>query len=359
MDTFCVLPWFGREIGFNMPSRHCCLLPIGSDIKKIQREMLAGQRPLECQKCWNLEAQNIPSDRQLKNSALDFYWDRDLEFIKQDAALGTEKILMLKLITSNTCNATCISCNSFSSSSWEKLTQSNRAKEIKIHPFINLDNVLSTVNFSELKMLSLIGGEPLFESRNFDILQQLIAANNTNCFISVVTNGSVKLSKKYLQVLSKFKNLNFCVSIDGTESTFEYLRFPLKWDRLQLNLKLFKTLTDNVSANYTISNLNIIEHNKTVAWFNENQIPYANNPIYNPLWLQPRALPLHIKPYLRSELTPADYQTYIGEHCVNDDVNYQEFLKQIKQQDQLKKISIQSYLPKFCQLLGNPFTNQP
>lgn len=347
MNTFCVLPWFGREINWKQNETHCCLLPQRYDIEKIKKEMLAGEKPVECQKCWDLESQGLQSDRQLKNSALDWYWDRDLQFIKQDAEHGKNSIIMLKLLTSYTCNATCVSCNSDSSSSWSQLNHRiNPAIPIQRSTFVDVNLVKQKVNFSELKMLSLIGGEPLYEKKNFELLEHLLELGNDTVFLSMVTNGSVTLSDYQKKILSKFKNLNFCLSIDGTGPVFEYLRFPLKWQDLLDNLKFFREVTDNVSANYTLSNLNILYHNQTVEWFNQNQIPYSNNPIYRPTWLQPRALPQSVKQHLKEILSTVDFNTYIGSiHTDQDQLNWEECMKQLAQQDNAKGISWQEYLP--------------
>ena len=320
--------------------------------------MLAGNRPLECQKCWNLEDQGLISDRQLKNSALDWYWDRDLQFIKQDAAAGIEKTLMLKLLTSYTCNATCVSCSSGSSSSWVALeSKINKTIPIQKYQFIDLDRIFKSLDFSDLKTLTLLGGEPLYEKKNLLILKKLLELGNDKCFISMVTNGSVELSAEYKKILSKFKNLNFCVSIDGTGLVFEYIRFPLDWNTLEKNLGFFRELTDLVSANYSLSNLNVLYHNQTVAWFESQKMKYANNPIYHPEWLQPRALPKSVKKHLKSVLNNVDYSTYIGDHNELDDQNFQEFRRQISIQDHAKKIHIKNYLPELYTLIKDQFSS--
>ena len=351
-ETFCVLPWFGREINWNQQQTHCCLLPETYDIEQIKSDMLTGKRPSACQACWNLEDQGLQSDRQLKNSALDWYWDRDLEFIKQDAEAGQTEILMLKLLTSFTCNATCVSCNDFASSSWAQLKRKMYPNiPIKRHSFVDVDIVKTQVNFKNLKMLSLIGGEPLYEKRNFDLLEHILELGNDTVFLSLVTNGSVALTERQKQVLSKFRNINFCVSIDGTGPVFEYLRYPLKWSDVQENLKFFREVTDNVSANYTLSNLNLLYHNQTVDWFNDNSIPFSLNPIYQPAWLQPRALPLGVKQYLKSELTDRDYMTYISNsHSEDDQRQWESCLANIAKQDEAKGINWRQYLPELAQL---------
>jgi sulfatase maturation enzyme AslB (radical SAM superfamily) len=351
--TFCVLPWFGKEITWGSVETHCCLLPKKYDIKKIQTQMLNGEKPVECQKCWNLEANGLQSDRQLKNSALDWYWDRDLGSIKQDAEQGLEKVLMLKLFTSFTCNATCVSCGSHLSSSWGQLEHRMDPRiPIKRYYSVDLNDVIKSVDLKDLKMLSLVGGEPLYEKKNFELLELLLERGNDSVFISIVTNGSTSLTDRQKLVLSKFKNLNFCVSIDGTGPVFEYLRFPLKWNDILENLKFFNTISKEVSANYTLSNLNVLYHNETVAWFKENNIPYSNNPVYSPAWLQPRALPVSVKQVLKQQLSDSDYQTYIGTHLVEDDRNFAKFLTEIKKQDVAKQIRMADYVPEFAELIG-------
>jgi sulfatase maturation enzyme AslB (radical SAM superfamily) len=356
MNTFCVLPWVGREMSWHKTETHCCLLPNIYDIDEIKADMLAGKRPAACQKCWNLEDQGLQSDRQLKNSALDFYQDRDLQFIYKDAKDDKlNDILMLKLITSFTCNATCVSCVNFNaSSSWNQLHhRSNPTIPIQPTTFVDLEKVKETVDFKELKMLSLIGGEPLYEKKNFDLLEHILDLGNNTVFLSLVTNGSVKLTARQKSILSKFKNVNFCISIDGTGPVFEYLRYPLEWSNLTSNLKFFREVTDNVSANYTLSNLNILNHTDTITWFAEQNILYSNNPVYTPTWLQPRALPVEIKELLKNRLTTQDYKAYIGDkHTEQDQQNFEQMLIEIKKQDSAKGITISNYLPELSKLIN-------
>jgi len=353
MDSFCVLPWFGREIHWNQQETHCCLLPHKYNIDKIKKEMLAGQKPVECQKCWNLEEQSLQSDRQLKNSALDWYWDRDLQFIKQDAEQDKNSIRMLTLMTSYICNATCVSCGDHSSSSWSQLNhRMNPAVPIRPTKFIDINLIKQKVNLAQLKTLSLLGGEPLYEKKNFELLEHLLELGNTTVFLSMVTNGSVALTHHQKKILSQFKNVNFCVSIDGTGPVFEYLRFPLRWQDLLDNLKFFRQVTSNISSSYTISNLNILYHDQTVEWFDQNKIPYNNNPIYQPVWLQPRALPLTAKQHLKTILTESAFNTYVGsDHNKQHQLQWEECLIQLSKQDAVKGINWQEYLPQLAQLV--------
>lgn len=360
MKHFCVLPWVGQEIQWHLKATHCCLLSKPYNIDRIKNQMLAGERPAECQKCWSLEDQGLTSDRQLKNSALDYYWNKDIEDIVKLAQNNQlNDVLMLKLFTSYTCNATCVSCDSASSSSWHQLEQKmNKHFPIRTYNFIDIDAVKKDIDFKKLVALSLIGGEPLYEKKNFDLLEHILELGNTSIFISMVTNGSVALTDRQKRVLSQFKNLNFSLSIDGTGPVFEYMRYPLKWDDLLTNLKFFREFTDNVSSNYTLSNLNVLYHNESVEWFNKNNLPYANNPIMWPTWLRPHSLPNSVKQVLKTKLNSVDYQTYVaGTNSSHDDQNYVKLCKEVYKQDQAKGIKIVDYLPELCAIvpeLGQP-----
>ena len=198
MDTFCVLPWFGREINWNLDETHCCLLPRygqgqknSYDIEKIKSQMLQGQKPEECKQCWQLEEKGLKSERQMKNSALDWYWDKDIQFIKQEAIDGRNDILILKLFTSSSCNSTCVSCDEKSSSSWSQLNH-RMFPEFPMNrvAFADIDIIKQKVNFKELKMLSFVGGEPLYEKRkkSHHCLAKYfvkISTNSTICYLLI------------------------------------------------------------------------------------------------------------------------------------------------------------------------------
>ena len=332
--NFCVMPFFGaeyRDSGFDTP---CCLME-SSDrtITEIQQDMLDNRRAKECNKCWVIEDAGLESDRQVKNQAYDFYTDRDIRFVKEDCSKGLYSQQIVKLYTSNLCNSTCATCNSSLSSAWAALNGKNI--DLRKIP----ESVLTQIDFKNLKMLSFVGGEPLYEKLNFEILEKLVVAGNTDCYISMVTNGSTRLNPRQLEVLSKFKNLNFCLSIDGIGRVFEYVRYPLKWDTLLENLKLYRELGIQLSVSYTISNLNVLYLKETVAWFEEQGLQYINNIVYNPAHFHPSVLPESIKnkhPELAEFFNqPADEQ--LINRCIND----------LKFQHCLKQINVDEYVPEF------------
>jgi len=353
-NYFCVLPFFGYEFTMDNNGTHCCLLPKDYNIDALRESILAGQRSEFCNACWSLEDKGLTSDRKLKNAALDFYWDRDIKFIEEDARQGKYQPIMIKNVTSNTCNSTCVTCSSKYSTAWSTLE-----KKIGLVPFnpksMTKESITKNLNFKEMLSLNLIGGEPLYEKLNFYILEQLLAHGNDKCFIQVTTNGSTVLSDNHKTLLKQFKNSNFNISIDGTGPVFEYLRYPIKWKEMLTTLEYFRSITDNISVSYTVSNLNVWYHTETVEWFKKENLPYNYNPVIHPRYFRPSALPERIKAaifnkYGRTE----ELEFFLGTlHTEQDDVSFAKMLSVIVKQDNVKGISYANFLPELANLISS------
>ena len=344
--AFCVLPFFGLEL--NNSETACCLLPTDHDIKQIRGQMLAGQRPIECDKCWRNEDANATSDRQLKNQILSLLEDTTIQSLFDRCQNNQYSVTMLKIDTSNTCNATCITCGSDASSAWAALERKNNIipeNNWRI-PYDKFDHRL---DYSNLKAVSFRGGEPFLSSVNFDILDQILKHNNTECFVSFVTNGSFDLTDRQKHILGRFKKVNFCFSIDGIGPVFEYMRYPLSWSKTLDNIKWARDNDIDVSASYTLSNVNLWYHTQTKLWFQEQGINFLTNIVDHPSHFQPSALTQNIKDIIFAG--DSDVAKLLGKHTEQDDQNYQKFLAEIQKQDSWKGISIKDYLPEFAEYL--------
>ena len=343
--AFCVLPFYGIEYPTNTP---CCLLPFNTDLDQVKKDMLAGIRPAACQKCWNLEDAGIKSDRLIKNETLDFYLDRDVNFLLEDCKQGKNSVLQYKIETSKVCNGTCITCGSGSSSAWAQLERNNKNTPKKTWHIESVEAELY-VDYKSAKSIGFFGGEPFLSTTNFLILEKLIEAKNTDCHVSFVTNGSFEMTEYQKDLISKFKNINLCFSIDGVGPVFEYLRYPLKWKDLEKNILYCKQHNIMISVSYTISNLNIFYHDQTIEWFNKNELRFIINPVYNPVYFKSSSLPESIKNVILQK-NSADINPFLT-HCDNDDTNYILFKRKIAEQNLWKKIKMKDYIPEFAKLI--------
>jgi hypothetical protein len=345
--TFCVFPFYGWEYPINKP---CCLLPNGYDLESIQKEMLAGQRPQACNKCWMLEDAGLESDRKIKNATLDYYSQVDLKQLYQQAQEGQHQRVNYKIDSSNVCNATCITCSSHFSSAWAQLERKNNVKPSQTW-FSKPNDVDSIIDYATAESIGFRGGEPFLSDTNFHVLEQLIAHGNTRCFISFTTNGSIELTDYQKNLLKQFTNVNFCFSIDGVGPVFEYLRYPSQWHKLQSNIDYCRQNNIMISASYTVSNLNILYHNQTEAWFKLNQIPFLINLVYNPGHFRIGALSQRIKNHISSLVTDPQILALLKSHTEQDELDYQEFKIQIAKQDQWKGLDLKDYLPALASLV--------
>jgi sulfatase maturation enzyme AslB (radical SAM superfamily) len=339
--SFCVLPF----IGYEYPSdTFCCLAQPRSNRELVKKEMLNSNKPAACNKCWNLEEHGICSDRHIKNSTYDFYTGNIKNLYNNLRNGKNYPISLYKIDSSNLCNATCVTCGDGASSAWISLNKRNNIPTVT--HVKNIEDKIY-VDYKNADNIMFRGGEPFLELRNFEILQKLVDCGNTECVISFVTNGSIWPSPERLELLKKFPKLIISLSIDGIGSVFEYLRYPLSWDSVVDNINKWKSLGVELGVSYTLSNLNILYHNETVAWFKENDLPFLINPVYSPEYFGVRALPAKVKDLIYNK----NKFNLLLEHSDNDDINFQNFIKQIKHQDQIKKISINDYLPELVKLL--------
>jgi sulfatase maturation enzyme AslB (radical SAM superfamily) len=200
----------------------------------------------------------------------------------------------------------------------------------------------------------LLAGEPLLEPITFEILEKLLESDNTECFVSITTNGSIILNTQKLDMLKKFKKLNINVSVDGLGPVFEYLRYPLNWKEVVENIAVFRTIADTVSVSYTISNLNVLYHRETTKWFHDQNLDYILNPVINPSYFRPGALIDSVKQnILDTQGTTKDLDFLLNtNNSPKDELDFHRMLTEVKLQDSWKNINIKDYLPEFYNLIA-------
>lgn len=341
---FCVLPYYSVEKEFTNPGKniYCCRLPRNVDIKQVRKSIEKQERSPHCGACWELEDSGLTSERQIHNNTLDSLLDLNIENIELRTQKFGPEHLQIKLATSNLCNGTCVTCNSTLSSAWASLEGRNSQ-----YRSMDFDT-----NWAAIKSLSFVGGEPFLERKNFKILEALIETGNTDCFVSVVTNGSITLTESNIQLLKKFSNLNICVSIDGIGNVFEYMRYPLKWAQLQENLRLFRELTNNISVSCMISNLNILYYTELIDFFKEQKLNYVCKHIIHPIIFAPSNLPNKIRDQI--QIRNFKYYKEVNSFMTTKPFNsmlFDRFKQELSRQDALKKISVETYLPDFYKYL--------
>lgn len=330
MKNFCVDPWYSTEISLRAGTEHVCCWMEGNLFttrEDVQQQFIATDRPAVCNKCWKTEDLGQPSRRKTNNTFLDFAYDLDIENIEKEALAGNnyERAIM-QLQIGSICNGMCTTCNTEFSSAWRQLEGEPRLITTEQHTVQdNYIRLVKETNWSKVKRITLFGGEPLLIKQTYDILTHLFWHSNTDCVISLVTNGSITPTQTQQELIKKFTNLNVCVSIDGVGKAFEYIRYPLKWDAVDANIKLYKELFNDVSIVCTLSNLNANAQLDVVNWASEMGLTVQPNIVQYPEYFRTDVKPGH-------EIWPA-------------------FVAEIERQDNLKNINIRDYLPEVGALI--------
>lgn len=256
--ALCVLPWTGVYIRPDGEVQNCAITqqPLGNinsdsldsilhnDINvTIKKDMLQGVMHQRCSTCYRLEANQKNHFDQVTNRVwyikiieknnLDFYDNPENHNLK-----------ILDLRWHNTCNFACVYCGPDLSSQWES--------ELNLPQKINKDALQQSIAYIDSKLdqvehVYLAGGEPLLIKENISLLNKIYVVN-PNITIRINTNLSVVDNPVY-NLLKKFKNVHWTISVDSVGEEFEYVRYGGRWDLFVKNLKQLATEFDTINFN--------------------------------------------------------------------------------------------------------------
>lgn len=188
--------------------------------------------------------------------------------------LPDTKVGWLDIQADMTCNGGCLICGPGNSSFW----QSELAKYNEHVPYrspnselyTNIDKVFDSIDVSELANMQFLGGEPFLSDVDEYSLKKI--PNPERCQIQYTTNGSIYPSASRIKLWEKFKNVYITLSIDGVGSKFEYLRYPLKWNTIENNVRRLINETDekvHFHINHTVTPFNAYYYQDLVDWVDE------------------------------------------------------------------------------------------
>ena len=216
--------------------------------KEIQKQFTKNWRRPECASCEMNENMGKES-RRLRS----LNWGYDGKIRRWDLRPG------------NTCNLKCAMCNFSNSSKWiedldieEKYTgRKNKPKTFKRED-IDWEWIYSQV-VDTAHYIYIAGGEPFYMKNVHKFLEDLSTHewNCKNTRIQIQTNG-VSNTPKFLEILSKFKRLEFSISIDGWDKVNEIIRFPTNHNTWIENVNQLKQLdTEDLYFNITVQAMNL------------------------------------------------------------------------------------------------------
>lgn len=275
--TYCVLPWMHQHVGVDGSVRLCCISKhVGSiadhslkdiyfsdKMNEIRHKLLTGEKPDECESCWELEKTNTVTSKRINNNNV--YKHLINKNCDENGQPKEFKLHYVDYRFNNLCNFKCRMCYPENSSSGSleknKLISENKYPVIRLNnrwdrknkqtnknvPFVNhnygsvmYDEIVN--HYSTVEEIYFIGGEPMMQKEHFDVLRDLIAlgrAKDVKLQYSVNgTNFNSKLGNVY-EYWKHFNYISLLFSIDGYGEKSEYWRGP-GWDSIENNIKLAK-----------------------------------------------------------------------------------------------------------------------
>lgn len=323
--TYCPLPFMHLNIGPRSNVTPCCHFDEEADntsanifeihvsnVNKspqwhsIQKQLLMGEKPIGCNKCYSDEEKGIRSQREY---AINKFGDN----------VTDRKIRSLELKLGAKCNLTCRTCSSDSSNKWLKEeslmwfghVNKDWIKEKTARSYWASDKTfwdsLHEIS-SDLERITFTGGEPMLIDEHFKYLNWL-HEKGINPELDYISNGTIPLAKVQ-KVLDKFDNISMTLSIDAVGSLSDYIRTGSQWENLRQNIRdysaYFKERNHHLDISATVSVLNVTKLGKLARMCDLLDIEFNLNFLRHPNWMSILGLSDNCKEYVINEISTLD-----------------------------------------------------
>ena len=309
-ETFCLLPWMHLSTRPNGHMRVCCTANAssvgptndkvhggevgilkGADgkpanlntsdflsswnndyMKNTRLQMLRGEKPPSCLKCYKEEDAGHNSKRQWETH----YWNKrvDLDTVlaetNEDGSIPP-KIRYIDMRFGTKCNLKCVMCSPHDSSLWVKDHQA-------LYPQIENENLKQTMEWNKkgrendatynwhknnpvfwdqlyeqiphMEQLYFAGGEPLIIQEHYDLLERVIEMGYAAKIELRYNSNGVEWRDDLFDLWKHFKLVRFHYSVDNINAMNDYIRYPSDWNR---NLEVFDILDSQTGNNTEVS----------------------------------------------------------------------------------------------------------
>ncbi len=231
--------------------------------ENLRKNLLNNKRDPKCSTCWNLEDKGIMSHRLYTRWQFPEEFNTDLKEI--DVSL------------SNKCNLACRMCNTGSShqlyqdvDKLKKINKLNMFEQASDHSLMssnlprdtNDNRLIQWIheNTDKIKVFKASGGEPLYDNNILNILRKFVIEGNSKDAELVLHTNAMLITDDIIKLMNKFKIQRPSISIDGVDSTYDYIRHKSNFITLEKNLKHWLKHSTNVYAlnvNLVLSALNL------------------------------------------------------------------------------------------------------
>lgn len=335
--------------------------------KRARIQMLNGEMPDACMRCYNEEAAGVSSRREYKLRVLNLTENDARAITNEDGSLDNVPLEFVELRLGNTCNLQCRTCDSSSSSKWrreyEELDKvlsfnlhNNFVTPVEAYDWVDDDEFWNdlTSYFNTLERFSINGGEPTLIKKQFRFLQRLLEMNRTDFFLRYNINVT-NLDETMIDIWRKFDRVQLSLSIDDIGKRNEYIRWPTKWDTVIKNLDRLSQEKFELNITHTISFMNYYSVPEYYKFFKDNypSITIIPNFVEKPYYLSPLVLPIELRQRTNEmihTIFPDDEYTasrFINVYSGQQSPLWNQAVEFTQKRDAQQGINISDYLPEF------------
>jgi len=254
--------------------------------KDLQQKERDGQWPDECLGCAHAEEHGLESARQ---GAVD----------REQQAKGP--VNYLHVVASNVFDSDCVMCGP----QWSTKIAARLAKHPypeHIYPGVPMKGVFSVWDdprktehllqaVSAADHLNIVGGEPFIDPKLWLFLNSV---KRKDLSLSMVSNGNTFPTAAQLLIIDGFAKFNLCISIDGTDKTYEWIRQGLSWKKLLKNIVRFRNAEIETVTHCVVQAHNLLDLADYQKLFNKFNLPTSYYSVKTPPLLAPKNAPLWV-----------------------------------------------------------------
>ena len=318
--------------------------------KKLRQQFFNGEKPEECNDCWNAEASGNKSLRWVQN-----FWARKIDYGKTQVDVSP---LYYEFKTTNVCNLKCRMCGTINSS---QIAKESATPEIRKHYLSN--KIIGTHHepiikewLENSKYILFAGGEPFVNNEIKNIMNYLDNEGLLeDIHIQLVTNGT-HYDNKFIEQFKKIKDFELKISLDDIYERNNYQREGSDFSIIEENVKKFsKDFRDVMQFNCTMNWYNIWHIDEFFKYCDDLNIDVSVQFVENPKYLNITNLPNEIKIKVNNKYKNSKddrIKLILNRMNLKGIDMYNEFCKHVDYYDILRNNNFKKAFPEWSKILN-------
>ena len=326
-NVFCVLPWIHlatHPIGTVTP---CCITDMTNAIStaakehdpaqhlflsrdtldditnsvrfnQVRKEMMNGEFPKVCQKCYKYDQGGVKSKRIESNEKFKEYIDQCFVNTNPDGSLKEVNYKYIELRLGTVCNLKCVTCNPFSSNRWNQDLHIFEGTEFE-KDYFNVDiktEWFRDHNFYDelyskskgLKEIWINGGEPTLIKEHSYFLEKFVNDGKSKEIDLHYSLNCTQFPDKFIEIWKNFNKVRIQLSIDDLGDRNTYIRYPSDWNVIYNSFQKILQYKDDFDLEVcqTVSILNVMNIDNFKKFTLDHDIMVSHNFVHYPSHLQ-------------------------------------------------------------------------